>query len=153
MIVMTRTRSHWLLTCAATLALGAINSTASAQLSETRIPELIKQAAEQAAPTQQPTLPGQPTSTTRPTVRLTLDDAVKFALDRNLDIAVQRLNPQISDIAYASIKSVYHPSLTSVLSTQSTTAPATTTLAGSNQTGAPIVAGVTNYNGGHAPSI
>ena len=31
--------------------------------------------------------------------RLTLDDAVKFALDRNLDIAVQRLNPEINDIA------------------------------------------------------
>ena len=36
---------------------------------------------------------------TRPTLRLTLDEAVKFALDRNLDIAVQRLNPQINDIA------------------------------------------------------
>ena len=32
--------------------------------------------------------------------RCTLDDAVKLALDRNLDIAVQRLNPQISDLAY-----------------------------------------------------
>ena len=39
----------------------------------------------------------------RPVVQLTLDDAVKLALDRNLDIAVQRLNPQINDIAIASI--------------------------------------------------
>ena len=36
-------------------------------------------------------------------MRLTLDDAVKLALDRNLDIAVQRLNPQINDIAVASL--------------------------------------------------
>ena len=40
---------------------------------------------------------------TRPVVHLSLDDAVKAALDRNLDIAVQRLNPEITDIAYASI--------------------------------------------------
>ena len=40
--------------------------------------------------------PGQ----TRPVVRLTLEEAVKFALERNLDIAVQRLNPEINDIAY-----------------------------------------------------
>ena len=50
---------------------------------------------------------------------LTLEDAVKFALDRNLDISVQRLNPQINDIAYASIRSIYHPSLTSIVATQS----------------------------------
>ena len=46
---------------------------------------------------------------------LSLDDAVKLALDRNLDIAVQRLNPQINDIAIASLESVYHPTLTSQL--------------------------------------
>ena len=44
-----------------------------------------------------------PAGAVRPVVRLTLDDAVKFALERNLDIAVQRLNPQINDIAIASV--------------------------------------------------
>ena len=34
---------------------------------------------------------------------------------RAYDIAVQRLNPEISDISYASIKSVYNPALTSQL--------------------------------------
>jgi hypothetical protein len=52
---------------------------------------------------------------------LTLDDAVKAALDHNLDIAVQRLNPEIQDISYASLKSVYLPSLTSQLSAASQT--------------------------------
>ena len=33
----------------------------------------------------------------RQTVQLTLDDAMKLALERNLDIAVQRLNPQTFD--------------------------------------------------------
>jgi outer membrane protein TolC len=54
-------------------------------------------------------------------VRLTLDEAVAFALERNLDIAVQRLNPEINDIAIASISSVYHPSLTSTVGPQNTT--------------------------------
>ena len=48
-----------------------------------------------------------------PTVALTLDDAVRFALERNLDIAVQRLNPQLQDIAIATAKTFYGPSLTS----------------------------------------
>ena len=60
-------------------------------------------------------LPQPARATTPPVVRLTLDEAVKFALDRNLDIAVQRLNPEIQDIAYASAQSVYHPALTSQL--------------------------------------
>ena len=46
---------------------------------------------------------------------------MKFALDRNLDIAVQRLNPQINDIAVLSVKSVYHPTLTSTVGPQSST--------------------------------
>jgi outer membrane protein TolC len=131
-----------------------IASPANAQPSESRIRELIKQAAdnvasgrtEQVAQTQ---APGQ----SRPVVRLTLEEAVKYALDRNLDIAVQRLNPQINDIAIASIRTVYHPALTSTVSTQSTTTPANSTLAGSNTPGAPVVADLTTYNGGIAQSI
>jgi outer membrane protein TolC len=92
------------------------------------------------------------TADNRAVVALTLDDAVKYALDRNLDIAVQRLNPEINDIAYASIKSVYHPTATSLLSTQSTTNASTTTVSGGGA-GAPIVVGVTSYNGGLAQSI
>src|SRR5207247_1988649 len=154
MIVMTRTRSHWMLTCAATLALGAINSTASAQMSETRIRELIKQAAEQVATSQQPTPPAPQTAqgTTRPTVHLTLDEAVKFALDRNLDIAVQRLNPEINDIAVASINSVYHPSLTSTISQASTNGTPQNILQLSSG-GLGTNTNQLTYNGGLAQSI
>jgi len=127
---------------------------ARAQVSEARIQELIRLAAEsmtarptgQAASTQ---APGQ----ARPVVRLTLDDAVKFALDRNLDIAVQRLNPQINDIAIASIRTVYHPSLTSVVSGASTTTPTNSTLSGTNTPGAPVITGATTFNGGIAQSV
>jgi outer membrane protein TolC len=125
---------------------------ARAQVSEARIRELIKQAAENAA-REVPQAPQTPAAGQRPTVRLTLDDAVKFALDRNLDIAVQRLNPEINDIAIATIRAVYHPALTSTLSTQSTTSPANSTLAGSSQAGAGIIADTATYNGGVAQSV
>jgi outer membrane protein len=126
---------------------------ARAQVSEARIRELIKQAADPAIRLQTPsTIPPGTATDSRPVVSLTLEDAVKFALERNLDIAVQRLNPQINDIAYASIKSVYHPNLTSLIATQSTTNPSTSTISGGNA-GAPVVVGVNNYNGGIAQSI
>ena len=149
---MTRNGSIWMLT--AVLALSGLATPARAQVSEARIRELIKQAADPNSRLQAPAT-AQPGTTqdNRPVVAITLDDAVKFALERNLDIAVQRLNPEINDIAYASIKSVYHPNLTSTLSTQSTTTPSTSTLSGSDTTGSGIVGGLTNYNGGVAQSI
>jgi outer membrane protein len=152
---MTRNGSNW--TAVAVLALMTIVTGLAAparaqQISEARIRELIKQAADPSRMLQPPTT-AQPAGDTRSAVALTLDDAVKFALDRNLDIAVQRLNPEINDLIYASTRSVYHPSLTSVVSTQSATNPATSTLSGGNSVGAPIVAGLTNYNAGLAQSI
>ncbi|MCU1386075.1 MAG: type secretion outer membrane protein TolC family [Acidobacteria bacterium] len=122
---MTRNGSIWMLT--AVLALSGLATPARAQVSDTRIRELIMQAADQVANGQTTAPPGgvvQPptasaVSGTRAIVRLSLDDAVKAALDKNLDIAVQRLNPEITDIAYASIASVYHPSLTSTIGPQS----------------------------------
>jgi len=149
---MTRNGSIWMLTAA--LAVSGLATPARAQqVSEARIRELIKQAQDPASRLQAPAMPSPGANgDNRPVVPLTLDDAVKFALDRNLDIAVQRLNPEINDIAYASIKSVYHPNLTSLISTQSTTNASTSTVSG-GAAGAPIVVGVNNYNGGIAQSI
>src|SRR3954469_6023332 len=149
---MTRKGSIWMLT--SVLAVSGLAAPARAQVSEARIRELIKQAADPSSRLQTPATaqPGT-TNDNRPVVGLTLDDAVKFALERNLDIAVQRLNPEINDIAYASIKSVYHPSVTSLISTQSTTAASTSTTSGGSAAGQPIIVGATNYNGGLAQSI
>ena len=121
---MTRNRTMTTLTTAVALvALSGVATAARAgQISETRIRELIKQAADRAAigdsGSQQPgpAAPGE----ARPVVRMTLEEAVKFALDLNLDIAVQRLNPEINDIAIASINSIYHPALTSTITDSST---------------------------------
>ena len=86
---------------------------ASAQITEERIKELVREAtkaAEQGTAPSAVQVPGE-----GPTVGLTLDDAVRFALERNLDIAVQRLNPQLQDIAVASARTFYGPSLTSTV--------------------------------------
>jgi outer membrane protein TolC len=138
---------------------GGLASPALAQQpSEAHIQELIRYAAARVASGQ--TLPGTTTNLqtisppdTRPAVRLSLDDAVKLALDRNLDIAVQRLNPQINDIAIVSLQSVYKPTLTSQVFSRAATTPATTTIAGSNTAGAAIDSTLTTYNGGVAQAF
>src|SRR5262245_5743190 len=127
------------------------------QVSDARVRELVRLAAEQSARGQSggQAAPAQtPAATdTRPAIRLSLDEAVKFALDRNLDIAVQRLNPQINDISISAIRSIYHPALTSTVFSQSQTNPATSTIAGSNTPGDAIVNGTTTYNAGVSQSV
>ena len=46
-------------------------------------------------------------------VDLTLDDATTRALERNLDIAVERLNPQTFDFSIAALDATYRPTFTS----------------------------------------
>jgi len=48
-----------------------------------------------------------------PSVDLTLDEAVQRAIERNLDIAVERLTPQTYDYILSSIRSRYRPTVTS----------------------------------------
>ncbi len=159
-------RSKLVLGCAATAAaLLTATATARAQTTaELRFQSLLQRAVEttlaQSAqnqnqnqtttPTpgvQAPSRPAvQPTPGSTGVMPLTLDDAVKAALDHNLNIAVSRLNPQINDLAYASIYSTYKPALTSQLATQSQTTPSTSTIAGA--AAVPVIAGVTTFNGG-----
>src|SRR5580704_3421733 len=75
--------------------------------SELRIQELVRRAAQQIASGQDPngTKAPQDAETptvpedNRPTVSLSLDDVVKLTLERNINIAVQRLNPPQFDPA------------------------------------------------------
>src|SRR5215217_604047 len=98
---MTRTVSIGILSTTLSLA-GATAPASAQQPSEARIQELIRLAAERVAqaPAQAQTTQTTAVATgdTRPVIQLGLDDAVRFALERNLDIQVQRLNPQINDI-------------------------------------------------------
>ena len=151
---MVRNRSVWL---TVTLALVSFAAPVFAQqVSDARIQELLKQAAANVGVAQaQGTQPAttQTQAATRPSIRMTLDDAVKAALDHNLDIAVQRLNPEIQDISYASLRAVYKPSLTSQLASQSQTNASTSTVSGGQLPGQSILTGQQTWNGGATQAI
>ena len=63
-------------------------------------------------------------------VTLTLEDAVKRALERNLDIQVERLNPQAIDLTLAGLRSTYHPTISSTIGQRSQVNPPTSQLNG-----------------------
>jgi outer membrane protein TolC len=117
---------------------------AQAQITEDRLKELIREAAAaiQAPSPSAVQVPGE-----GPTLALTLDDAVRFALERNLDIAVQRLNPQLQDIAIATARAAYSPSLTSTLG-QSNNVNAPTSQLQLSQGGGGVTNRTLTYNAG-----
>jgi outer membrane protein TolC len=98
---------------------GALTSSLSiAQTSEDsrRLDEIAQTAAREFAAARadadqtRPTTPPPPAGTV---VELTLDDATQRALERNLDIAVERLNPQTFDFSLAALDANYRPTLNS----------------------------------------
>ncbi len=108
--------------------------------------------AAQAGGQAQPAPPAAPPTSSGPRVPLTLEEAVKLALDHNLDIAVQRVNQQTYDVSLASLRSVYSPTVTSTVSTQSQRTAATSTTSGA-ATGATINAGAMTFNGGLSQAV
>jgi outer membrane protein TolC len=109
------------------VALFIISAAASAQTpakkaaEQTRIDGLVQQALErynqnfQAAAQQgTPQTPGQSVAVVGAvSVPLSLEEAVRRAADSNLDIQVERLNPQTFDLSIAGLQAVYHPVATS----------------------------------------
>ena len=79
--------------------------------------------AEQTRPATPPAAPGTPVS-------LTLEDAVARSLERNLDIAVERLNPRTFDFNLSALNANYRPTLNSTVSTRSATTFTTSQTAG-----------------------
>src|SRR5207249_1019609 len=57
------------------------------------------------------------------TVRITADEAVKMALEHNIDLNVDRLDPQISDTRVAAAAGVFKPAMTSSLQRNSQVQP------------------------------
>src|SRR5437867_12714331 len=53
--------------------------------------------------------------TTPATLRLTVDDAVKMALDENVDLRADRLDPQISDTRVAAAAGAFRPTFNTSL--------------------------------------
>ena len=65
---------------------------------------------------------------------LSVDDAVALALEQNLDLRVERLNPLIQDLSIAKTRSVYTPTLSTTLLTNNRSRPSTSILDDSEST-------------------
>jgi outer membrane protein len=63
-------------------------------------------------------------------VPLTLDEAVARSLERNLDIAVERLNPRTFDFSIAALNANYRPTFNSTVASRSATTFTTSQTAG-----------------------
>jgi outer membrane protein TolC len=72
---------------------------------------------------------------TGPTRRLSMDDAVKLGLEQNLGIRIQRIDPQIQDLGIGQAKALWTPTLTSNLSKNSVSQPATSVIIPTSQQG------------------
>ncbi|OGR90462.1 MAG: hypothetical protein A2V88_14885 [Elusimicrobia bacterium RBG_16_66_12] len=87
----------------------ALASASNASAQATFDLEAVKQAAlAQAQAQTRPQTPGA----TGPVIDLRLEDAVQRALDNNLDLAVERLNPQTYDYSLSALYATYRPTMT-----------------------------------------
>jgi outer membrane protein TolC len=129
---------------------GCVAAPAAAQsVPEARVRELVRQAAQVVASQAAQPAPGmsapQPSGTK---ADLTIDDAVARALERNLDIAVERINPQTFDYSLAAIYGTYQPVVNSTLLKSYIVQLPTSQLIGGqkveNQTGTANVGGTWN---------
>jgi outer membrane protein TolC len=88
---------------------------------QTGTPQLIQ------APGAQVAQPGQPAQTVR---KLTVEEAVKLALEHNLGVQVARVDPQVQDYVVAQARSNWAPVLTSNIATNSISQQPNSALAG-----------------------
>jgi len=118
--------------CAAALLWAAVPVFAQ-KSDDARIAELARDAARQfeAARAEGPqTRPTAPITAPGPNIELTLDEATARALERNLDLAVERLNPMIQDTNLERIHAVYRPTVTSQVGHLARVQPPTSQLNG-----------------------
>ena len=104
------------------LFIAAATPSANAQQrNESPIATLIEQARAQV---------GQVPATGATQIDLSLDEAIALALEHNLDIAVQRLNPQLMDLQIAQVNAAYQPTLATTFTNSSRTNPSSSQLDG-----------------------
>jgi outer membrane protein len=80
----------------------------------------------------------------QPVLELTLDDAVRRTLENNVDIAVERFNPESSALNVDQLRGFYEPVLTSLVTQNSAARPASNAFSGA----ANIDTRTMNYNVG-----
>ena len=103
------------------LVTAAAPSASAQQGNESRIAALIEKAMAHV---------GQVPTTGTPQIDLSLDEAIALALKRNLDIAVERLNPQLMDLQIAQANAAYQPTLATSFTNSSRTNPSSSQLDG-----------------------
>jgi outer membrane protein TolC len=86
---------------------------------------------------------------TRPVRELRLADVVQLALEKNLDISVERLNPQAVDLQIAGLKNSYLPTVTSNIGQRDIYQLPRDQLQG----GSRVSVGTTTYNAGYAQNL
>jgi outer membrane protein len=129
---LSKTASFWIGmgVAAAIVAPAAAQQAPTAAPDPAHVRELIRQAAQQAQPQSQSPA-GAPTQifvTAGPRVNLTIDEAVQRGSEKNIDIAVARITPQLTDFTIAGLEASYRLNLTSSANnTKSTTLPQQTT--------------------------
>ena len=65
-----------------------------------------------------------------PVRRISADEAVQLALEQNLGIQIERVNPRIQDVAVAQARSLWVPTVSSTISGNSTTSQAISAFSG-----------------------
>ncbi len=106
-----------------------------------RVDDLLAQARARLAAVQSPGA--------APRIDLTLDEAVARALERNLDLAVQRLNPQVFDLNLAQQLAAYRPTFDTNFQNNSRTNPSQTQLDG----GLSVVSDTVSLNSGVSQEV
>ena len=86
-----------------------------------------------------------PSAPDRPTLELSLDEAVKRALENNNDIAVEKYNPELSEENIRLYRGFYDPVLSSTVSQLEQTSPVTSAFAGAQNS---VNTNTTTYNFG-----
>jgi outer membrane protein len=127
--------------------LAAAPAFAQDRAEQARFDEIARNAAQQFAASKaevEQTRPATPLTQPGQSVELTLDDATARGLERNLELAVERLNPQTFDLSLARIRAAYRPTFTSTFGQQSRINPPTSTLNG----GSIVDNDTTTYNTG-----
>jgi len=71
--------------------------------------------------------PAQPAGAAQ---QLSLEDAVKLALENNLNVRVEKINPELQDLSIAQARTAWTPNLTSTVRDGRTVSPVTSFLAG-----------------------
>jgi outer membrane protein TolC len=134
------------------LLLGAAPPIAAQDASEqARRDEIARVAAQRfvTARAEEQTRPATPAPPPGQQIDLTLEEATARALERNLELAVERLNPQTFDLSIARLRAAYHPVATSQFNQRAVVQPPTNQLNGGNI----VENDTTDYNGGISQAL